>query len=123
MNQTTREKVDESQASYMGIQGADVSQEAAQMYGMPTGVAVSEVVKDGPADKAGILAGDVITGFDGRSISSMSQLKDTLQYYASGETVDVTVQRSDQGQYKEQTVSVTLGSASEAQQNQQSQQN
>ena len=93
------------------------------MYGMPTGVAVSEVVKDGPADKAGILAGDVITGFDGRSISSMSQLKDTLQYYASGETVDVTVQRSDQGQYKEQTVSVTLGSASEAQQNQQSQQN
>lgn len=123
MNQTTREKVDESQASYMGIQGTDVSQEAAQMYGMPTGVAVSEVVKDGPADKAGILAGDVITGFDGRSISSMSQLKDTLQYYASGETVDVTVQRSDQGQYKEQTVSVTLGSASEAQQNQQSQQN
>ncbi len=103
MNQTTREKVDESQASYMGIQGADVSQEAAQMYGMPTGVAVSEVVKDGPADKAGILAGDVITGFDGRSISSMSQLKDTLQYYASGETVDVTVQRSDQGQYKEQS--------------------
>lgn len=123
MNQTTREKVDESQASYLGIQGADVSEEAAQMYGMPTGVAVSAVVENGPADQAGILAGDVITGFDGRSISSMSQLQDTLQYYASGETVDVTVQRADQGQYQEQTVSVTLGSASEAQQNQQSQQN
>ena len=123
MNQTTREKVDESQASYLGIQGADVSEEAAQMYGMPTGVAVSAVVENGPADQAGILAGDVITGFDGRSISSMSQLQDTLQYYASGETVDVTVQRADQGQYQEQTVSVTLGSASEAQQSQQSQQN
>ena len=123
MNQTTREKVDESQASYLGIQGADVSEEAAQMYGMPTGVAVSAVVENGPSEQAGILAGDVITGFDGRSISSMSQLQDTLQYYASGETVDVTVQRADQGQYQEQTVSVTLGSASEAQQSQQSQQN
>ncbi len=82
MNQTTREKVDESQASYLGIQ-----------------------------------AGDIITAFDGRSISSISQLQDTLQYYASGETVEVTVQRADQGEYQEQTVTVTLGSASEAQQN------
>ena len=49
MNQTTREKVDESQASYLGIQGADVSSEASQMYGMPTGVAVSAVVEGGPA--------------------------------------------------------------------------
>lgn len=115
MNQTTREKVDESQASYLGIQGADVSSEASQMYGMPTGVAVSAVVEDGPAAQAGMLAGDIITGFDGRTITGMSQLQDVLQYYASGETVEVTVQRTDQGEYKEQTVSVTLGSASDAQ--------
>lgn len=115
MNQTTREKVDESQASYLGIQGTDVSSEASQMYGMPTGVAVSAVVEDGPAAQAGMLAGDIITGFDGRTITGMSQLQDVLQYYASGETVEVTVQRTDQGEYKEQTVSVTLGSASDAQ--------
>lgn len=115
MNQTTREKVDESQASYLGIQGADVSSEASQMYGMPTGVAVSAVVEGGPAAQAGMLAGDIITGFDGRTITGMSQLQDVLQYYASGETVEVTVQRTDQGEYKEQTVSVTLGSASDAQ--------
>ena len=115
MNQTTREKVDESQASYLGIQGADVSSEASQMYGMPTGVAVSAVLEDGPAAQAGMLAGDIITGFDGRTITGMSQLQDVLQYYASGETVEVTVQRTDQGEYKEQTVSVTLGSASDAQ--------
>ena len=115
MNQTTREKVDESQASYLGIQGTDVSSEASQMYGMPTGVAVSAVVEDGPAAQAGMLAGDIITGFDGRTITGMSQLQDVLQYYAAGETVEVTVQRTDQGEYKEQTVSVTLGSASDAQ--------
>lgn len=115
MNQTTREKVDESQASYLGIQGTDVSSEASQMYGMPTGAAVSAVVEDGPAAQAGMLAGDIITGFDGRTITGMSQLQDVLQYYASGETVEVTVQRTDQGEYKEQTVSVTLGSASDAQ--------
>ena len=85
------------------------------MYGMPTGVAVSAVVENGPAAQAGMLAGDIITGFDGRTITGMSQLQDVLQYYAAGETVEVTVQRTDQGEYKEQTVSVTLGSASDAQ--------
>lgn len=119
MNLPTREKVDESQASYLGIKGADVTQEISETYGMPSGVVVSEVVKDGPADKAGILKGDVITELDGRSVGSMEQLKDVLQYYASGETVKVTVQRSDKGQYSEKSVNVTLGSAKEAEQQEQ----
>ena len=53
----------------------------------------------------------VITGFDGKSISSISDLKNTLQYYAAGETVDLTVQVNSSGAYEEQTVSVTLGNS------------
>ena len=96
MNLKTREKVDESQASYLGIRGSDVSAEASELYGIPTGVVISEVVENGPADQAGVKKGDILTELDGRSISSMAQLQDVLQYYAAGETVDLVVQRSEQ---------------------------
>lgn len=115
MNLPTREKVDESQASYLGIQGGSVTSEVTQLYGIPEGVIVSEVVENGPADQAGIQKGDVITELDGRSISNMEQLQDVLQYYASGETVKVTVQRQSDGSYQEKEISVTLGSAKDAQ--------
>ena len=115
MNLTTREKVDANQASYLGIAGQDVSEEAKELYGIPSGVVIAEVVKNGPADEAGVKKGDILTGLDGRSIGSMEQLQDVLQYYAAGEKVDIVVQRSDNGSYQEQTLSITLGSAEEAQ--------
>ena len=115
MNQETREKVDEDQASYLGIQGSDVSAEVSELYGVPSGVVVEEVVENGRAAEAGIQKGDIITEFDGRTISSMEQLQQTLEYYAAGEEVDVTVQRSDNGAYQEQTLTITLGSAAELQ--------
>lgn len=115
MNMKTREKVDASQASYMGIQGSDVSTEVTQLYNIPAGVVVAQVVDNSPADKAGIKQGDIITELDGRTISSMSQLQDVLQYYPAGETVDVVVQRSGNGGYEAQTLSITLGSAADAQ--------
>ncbi len=115
MNQETREKVDEAHASYLGIQGSDVSAEVSELYGVPSGVVVAEVVENGSAADAGMQRGDIITELDGRTISSMSQLQQTLQYYAAGETVDVVVQRSDNGAYQEQTLSVTLGSAADMQ--------
>lgn len=115
MNLKTREKVDASQASYLGIRGEDVSAEASELYGIPTGVVITEVVENGPADQAGVKKGDILTELDGRSISSMAQLQDVLQYYAAGETVDLVVQRSDNGEYQAQTLSITLGSADYAQ--------
>ena len=115
MNLPTREKVDESQASYLGIQGSSVTSDITQLYGIPEGVAVSEVVENGPADEAGVKKGDILTELDGRSISNMEQLQDVLEYYAAGETVDLTVQRADNGEYQEQTLSITLGSAADAQ--------
>ena len=85
-----------------------------QLYGIPGGVIVASVVKDGPADKAGIKEKDIITELDGRSVSSIEGLQDTLQYYASGETVKITVQRRGNSGYEEQSLDVTLGSANEA---------
>ncbi len=111
MNLPTREKVDPSEASYLGIEGETITQDITQLYGIPTGVGVVAVEQGSPAEKAGIQQGDVITQFDGRAVANQQQLSDTLQYYKAGETVDVTLQRADNGKYAGQTVSVTLGSA------------
>ena len=53
----------------------------------------------------------------------MSELKEQLSYYAAGETVEITIQVSQNGQYEEQTVSVTLGAASDAEASQSQTQN
>ena len=113
MNLPTREKVDPSEASYLGIEGETITQDITQLYGIPTGVGVVAVEPGSAAEKAGIQQGDVITQFDGRAVANQQQLSDTLQYYKAGETVDVTLQRADNGKYAGQTVSVTLGSAKE----------
>ncbi len=117
MNQETREKVSEDQASYIGIQGASVSSDEQEKFSIPAGVVVASVVEDGPAAQAGIQEGDIITELDGRSVSSIEGLQDTLQYYAAGETVDIVVQRADNGSYQEQTLSIRLGSAQDAETN------
>lgn len=114
MNQETRQKVDASKASYMGIKGQDVSTDISELYGIPAGVVIAEVEDGGPADQAGLKKGDILTSLDGRSITSMSQLQDVLQYYAAGEKVDLTIQRSGDKGYEEQTLSITLGSAQDA---------
>lgn len=117
MNQETREKVSGDQASYIGIQGASVSSDEQEKFSILAGVVVASVVEDGPAAQAGIQEGDIITELDGRSVSSIEGLQDTLQYYAAGETVDIVVQRADNGSYQEQTLSITLGSAQDAETN------
>lgn len=110
MNQKTKTKVAEGEQGYLGIQGVDVSEDSAQMYGMPTGVYVAEVLQGSGAKKAGITKGCIITKLEGSSVNSMEALKEQLQYYAAGETVEVTVQvPSSNGEYKEKTVKVTLG--------------
>ncbi len=115
MNMETRERVDADQASYIGIRGGDVSSEAIQLYNVPAGVVVTDVVENGPAADAGIEAGDIITELVGRTISGMSQLQQTLEYYAAGEKVDVVIQRSGDNGYEAKTVSITLGAAKDMQ--------
>ena len=47
---------------------------------------------------------------DGQKVSGMDDLVDKLQYYEAGETIEVVISRANSGEYKEQTVEVTLGS-------------
>ena len=110
MNKETRSKVSDEERGYLGIKGYDVSEEGAQMYNMPTGVYVKEVMSGGGAEKAGLTKGSIITGFEGSSISGMSSLQEQLHYYKAGEEVTLTVQIPDKnGEYTEKDIKVTLG--------------
>ena len=110
MNKETRSKVSDEERGYLGMKGYDVSEEGAQMYNMPTGVYVKEVMSGGGAEKAGLTKGSIITGFEGSSISGMSSLQEQLQYYKAGEEVTLTVQIPDKnGEYTEKDIKVTLG--------------
>ena len=107
MNAKARDKVDNH--GILGITGSTVSTEAVQIYGIPQGVFVSEVTEGGPADDAGITKNMVITEFDGKTITSIDQLVELLQYYEPKEKIDVTVAVLDGNEYKEKTLTVKLG--------------
>lgn len=113
MNQETKTKVSEAEQGQFGIQGVDVTADSSEMYNMPTGVYVSEVIAGGGAKKAGITKGSVITGINGTSIDGMQALKEQLQYYRAGETVKITVATPEKnGEYAKSDVEVTLGKKS-----------
>ena len=111
MNRETRDKVeDSSKVGYMGVKAADLTTEAIQMYNMPAGAFVTEVTEGGAADNAGIKKGDIIVKLDGQKVSGKDDLVDKLQYYEAGENIEVVISRANSGEYKEQTIEVTLGS-------------
>ena len=114
MNETSRDKLDDSEHGVLGIKGSSVSSEAVQMYGIPAGVFVKEVTEGGAADKAGLKANSVITEFNGKTVSSIDQLIEYLSFYEPDEEVELTVQVPHGTSYKEETVKVTLDENTDA---------
>ena len=114
MNETSRDKLDDSEHGVLGIEGSSVSSEAVQMYGIPAGVFVKKVTEGGAADKAGLKANSVITEFNGKAVSSSDQLIEYLSYYEPDEEVELTVQVPHGTSYKEETVKVTLDENTDA---------
>ena len=78
---------------YIGITGTNITEETAPMYKLPVGALVLEVTKGGPADKAGLKVGDVITQFNGQSIMDMDSLVENVNAVKIGSTVDIYVIR------------------------------
>ena len=92
---------------YLGITylAVEDAQTAAQLGVNAYGVYVVEVVKGGPAEKAGLQAGDRIVSVDGTEIASKDDLGTLMQKHAAGDTLSITIARDGQMQ----TVNVTLG--------------
>lgn len=109
MTKKTRVAVAENAQGYLGIQGTNIDASAAQEFGMPVGIYVYKIVDGGAASKSGLKEKDIITKFDGQSITDMEELKQMLTYYASGSSVTLSVQSLTNGAYVEHDVQVTLG--------------
>jgi len=76
---------------YIGITGSSISDEDASKYSLPKGVYVESVEKDSPADKAGLVKGDIITKIEGKNVSSINELNRIKYTYNIGDTVKLTV--------------------------------
>ena len=93
---------------YLGISGANVTEEVAKTYEMPQGVYISKAEQGLAAANAGLKKGDIITAFDGQEVKSMSQLQELIQYYGIGEEVPVTYYTQGSNGYQEKSTTVTL---------------
>ncbi len=108
--------------AYLGISGQTISPEIAKDLNLPVkeGVSIQEVVKGGPAAKAGVqgpsttatiegvevgLGGDIITEVEGHKVTSMEEVAELVGKKAPGEKMELGLLRGGQ----EKTVTVTLG--------------
>ena len=99
-----------SEQGYLGVQVRTIDSSTSETYKIPQGVYVTGLISGGAAEKAGIMEKDIITSFDGQSVTSADNLTDLISRYKAGETVTVTVERQDgSGSYTSKDVSVTLG--------------
>lgn len=104
-----REDIPESEQAYLGIYTDEVTESIASRYNMPVGVYVAKVTDGSPASQYGLKAGDIITGFDGRTITTMSGLQELLSSKKAGTEITLTIKRQSGNSYAEKELKVTLG--------------
>lgn len=94
---------------YFGVSiSSTYTGEVLELYGYPTGAVVSSVAEGSPADKSGIVRGDIITEFNGTKIKEYTEFGELLLDCKPNDTVEITIYRS--GKYY--TVNVKLASDS-----------
>ncbi|HWN08949.1 MAG TPA: PDZ domain-containing protein [Pyrinomonadaceae bacterium] len=93
--------------SFLGVHAEDVNKENMARYGMreARGVGITEVVKDSPAEKAGLRKDDVILRFEGDSVTSVRKLTRLVSEVAPDQNIRLAISRSG----GEQEVAVTMG--------------
>jgi serine protease Do len=92
--------------AFLGVGTEDISRENMGRYGMREvrGVGVTQVLKDSPAEKAGLKKDDVILRFDGESVTSVRKLSRLVGESSADQTVRLTISRAG----AEQELTATL---------------
>lgn len=107
-NKETRYPVADEDRGYMGVKLITSDSSASQYYNIPEGAYIREVYENSPAEKAGLMEGDVIVAVDGEKVTTADELVDILSTYSAGETVNLTVMVRSSRQYEEKEIEVTL---------------
>jgi serine protease Do/serine protease DegQ len=97
---------------YLGVTTETVTADVAEQLGLPKdakGVAITDISPDGPADQAGLKRSDVILMLNGKSVSSLEELRLAVAQMAPNSQAKVKLMRDG----KEMTLDVTLGKLSE----------
>lgn len=104
-------KYGKTRRGWLGVRIQSVTEEIAESLGMnkPRGALVAGVTEQGPAEKAGLEAGDVILRFDGREIPEMRRLPRVVAETPIDKDVNVTIWRKG----KEQTIKARVGELKE----------
>lgn len=89
----------------IGIMGSSLTEQGKQAYNVENGIYVASVSKGGPAEKAGLEVGDIITKLDGQAIGSMDEMIQLMESKNIGDTITLTYVRDGQ----ENTATVTIG--------------
>jgi serine protease Do len=91
----------------IGVTVQPLTRELAQSFGLKEaqGALIASVEPGGPAEKAGLKAGDVVTGFNGKQVADTNDLPRLVAAANPGETATITVRRNG----KEERLEVTLG--------------
>lgn len=100
-----------NRVAYLGISGLDVTPEANKELGVPLGGFVTKVDMESPAMLAGIQQGDVIVAVGDREVAGFNDYTGALMLYEPGQTVDITIMRQSQEEYKEMNFSIEVGEA------------
>jgi len=97
---------------WLGVSVQEVTPELAQSFGLdrPKGALIADVVKEGPAEKAGIKRGDVVLSYNGKDVADASTLRNKVANTAIGTTVEMTVWRDK----KKEDITVTIGNLTDA---------
>lgn len=94
--------------AFLGITPKDITEEYAEGLNMPEGIYVYSVSTDSPAEKCGLLTGDIIVAIDGEELSDSEDLKKEITSHKPGDSIKIEYYRNVNGKYEKDTVTVKL---------------
>jgi S1-C subfamily serine protease len=100
-------EISDGERAILGIHATELGPQLAEFFDVKGGVLISEVTEDGPAARAGVKAGDIVTGIDGKDMDGMGSLHKALGKFKPGDEVEIEVSRRG----SLDTYRVALGSA------------
>lgn len=95
--------------TYLGIYGQSVTQAMQTSNGFPQGVYVTSTEQDSPAFVSGIQSGDIVTGINGKSVTTIKEYQQLLYSYSPGDVIMVSAMRLGREGYIGIEFQCTLG--------------